>query len=320
MFEHRSLKWPVTLGVVMIVLLVALTVGWIILAVAGALEVSAPLYWTMLPVGTAFLVLLLVGVVLYLRLTIKEINLNRRQSNFVDSVTHELKSPIASLQLYLQTLNRRTVNPTEQQDFFRFMLDDVERLDHLINHLLVAARLQKPASGEENDAVDLDILLSECCQKLRRRYDVPPEQVHERLEPIVVHVRKDELDLVLRNLIDNAFKYAGRPPQIEISASMAENGRVVIQICDNGPGVPKLYRSKIFHRFFRIGDELTRQKPGTGLGLHIVKTLVRRMRGEVRVLDREGQSGVIFEVHLPGELRETVEARHAEAAKSCNHV
>ena len=115
MFERRSLKWPITLGVIMIVLIVALTVGWILLAVSGMLNEKgpAPLYWTLLTVGTTFLVLVLVGVVMYLALSVKEINLNRRQSNFIDAVTHELKSPIASLKLYLQTLHRRQVSAEE---------------------------------------------------------------------------------------------------------------------------------------------------------------------------------------------------------------
>ena len=126
MFERRSLKWPITLGVIMIVLIVALTVGWIMLAVSGALNEkgAAPLYWTLLTVGTTFLVLVLVGVVMYLALSVKEINLNRRQSNFMDAVTHELKSPIASLKLYLQTLHRRQVSEEEQAKFHRYMLED----------------------------------------------------------------------------------------------------------------------------------------------------------------------------------------------------
>ena len=116
---RRTLRLPITLGVVMIVLLVALTVGWVSLAVVGMLEDSqrTPLYVTLLSAGTTSLVLVLVGTVMYLALSIKAINLTRRQSNFIDSVTHELKSPIASLKLYLQTLSRRRVETEERQVF-----------------------------------------------------------------------------------------------------------------------------------------------------------------------------------------------------------
>ena len=118
MLTRRSLGWPITLGVVMIVLLVALTVGWVLVVVVAANRTSSSGYWwAILAVGTTFLVLVLVGVVLYLVLTIKEIRLNQRQSNFIDSVTHELKSPLASLKLYVQTLSRRNVTESQQADF-----------------------------------------------------------------------------------------------------------------------------------------------------------------------------------------------------------
>src|SRR5437868_6928732 len=149
MFERKSLKWPITLGVVMILLLVVLTVGWVLLAVFGG-------QWTWLSIGTTFLAFVLAGVVMYLVLTVKAINLGRRQSNFIDSVTHELKSPIASLKLYLQTLNRRATTEEEKATFYRDMLDDVERLDHLINHLLDAARLERNRTGPPPEDVRVD--------------------------------------------------------------------------------------------------------------------------------------------------------------------
>src|SRR5687767_14374620 len=137
MFERRSLSWPITLAVLMIVTIVALAVGWVLLVMVGTtIDGLASFFWTWLPIGSAMLIFVLVGVVLYLTLSIKAINLTRRQSNFIDSVTHELKSPIASLKLYLQTLNRRHLSADEQETFFRDMLEDIERLDQLINHLL----------------------------------------------------------------------------------------------------------------------------------------------------------------------------------------
>lgn len=154
---RRPLRLPITLAVVMIALLVILTVGWVLLNVSGAWSNAhiAPLYWTALSVGTTFIVLLVVGVVMYLALSIKAINLTRRQSNFVDSVTHELKSPIASLKLYLQTLNRRHLSEQEQTDFHRFMLEEVDRLDHLINQVLDAGRAESSHVDGEEEGVDL---------------------------------------------------------------------------------------------------------------------------------------------------------------------
>src|ERR1700754_4850922 len=151
MFERRSLRLPITLAVVMIVLLIVILVGWILVNTFAAIENDqrAGLYWALLSIGATLLTVLVVAVVFYMILAIKAINLSRRQSNFIDAVTHELKSPIASLKLYLQTLNRRTVPQHEQADFFKYMMGDVERLDDLINHLLDAARLEKASKTAE---------------------------------------------------------------------------------------------------------------------------------------------------------------------------
>jgi len=302
MFERRSLKWPITLGVIMIVLIVALTVGWIMLSIPrGNEKGAAALYWTLLAVGTTFLVLVLVGVVMYLALSVKEINLNRRQSNFMDAVTHELKSPIASLKLYLQTLHRRQVSAEEQAKFHRYMLEDVERLDDLINHLLDAAKLAKPAKDSEMEDLNLAELLPRWVDELRIRYRVPEDAVRVQIEPCVVRARPVDLAMVFRNVIDNAFKYAGDPPEVHVVLQLNDEDQVVTLITDNGAGIPRRLRHKIFHRFFRMGVELQREKPGTGLGLYIVHRLVRLMKGRIRVRDRDDGAGTVFEIVLRGQ-------------------
>ncbi|MEX0819020.1 MAG: HAMP domain-containing sensor histidine kinase, partial [Pirellulaceae bacterium] len=294
-------SWPITLGVVMIVLLVALTIGWVLLTVFGVIErPGSALYWTLLTVGTTFLLLVLVGVIMYLALSVKAINLNRRQANFMDSVTHELKSPIASLKLYLQTLNRRTLSHEEQQNFFRSMLEDVERLDHLINHILDAARLErKPTDGDVED-IDLAPFLQQCAEEVRLRHRGANDTITVHAEPAIVRTRRVDLDMIFRNVLDNAFKYSSSEPRIEVVSRPAEHGTIVTEVKDNGPGIPFRFRQKIFRRFVRLGSELERQKPGTGLGLYIVYTLVRRMRGKVRVLDQQAGPGTVFEISLPG--------------------
>jgi signal transduction histidine kinase len=131
------------------------------------------------------------------------------------------------------------------------------------------------------------------------RYRVPEATV--RLDAVPCHVlgRSADLDMIFRNLLDNAVKYAGATPQVVVSVRLERNG-VVVQIADNGRGIPAPLRRKIFERFVRLGSELEREKPGTGLGLYIVRTLVRRLGGTIRVSDREGACGAVFELHLPG--------------------
>jgi two-component system phosphate regulon sensor histidine kinase PhoR len=292
-----SYGWPITLAVVMIVLVVALIVGWVILTV----EVEhSGLFWVLLVLGTSFLGLVLVGVVLYLLISIKSIRLTQRQSNFVDSVSHELKSPIASLKLYLQTLSRRTVTDEQRANFYRVMLDDVQRLDTLINHMLDAARLDtEPVEADIVD-VELSAVLQSSAETVCLRYHLPPETVRLHTSQAIVRARLIDLEIVFRNLVDNAIKYGGRSPEVEIDSQFAADELVVTRIVDNGRGIPPKLRRKIFGRFVRLGRELERSQTGTGLGLFIVRTLVRRLHGSIVVRDRADKSGTIFEVALPG--------------------
>jgi two-component system phosphate regulon sensor histidine kinase PhoR len=299
MISRRSLSWPVTLAVIMILLLVALAVGWIIVTARSALEgEDAALYWTLLAVGTTFLVLLLVGVVVYLLLSIKSVRLTQRQSNFIDSVTHELKSPIASLKLYLQTLARRNVSPEQAGDFHRAMLEDLDRLDSLINHLLDAARIEREPLEAPLEEVDLTQLITSVANTARQNYHLTENAVELRLTPATLQGRPADLEMLFRNLIDNAIKYASPQPKVEVDLS-AQDGRVTARISDNGPGIPINLRRKIFGRFVRLGSELERKQAGTGLGLFIVRQLVRRMRGKITVRGRGNQPGTMFEVELP---------------------
>jgi len=299
MFPRLSL--PITLAVVMIVVLVALIVGWVLLTVFAILAdpQSQPLYWTLLTVGTSFLVFLLVGVVMYLVLSIKAINLTRRQSNFIDAVTHELKSPIASLKLHLQTLSRRQLSTDQQAGFYESMLEDCERLDRLTNQVLDAGRVERTPHDAETERVELAELLAECVDTVCLGYRVPRECVVQRLVPCSLRARRVDLEMLFRNLIDNAVKYAGGEPDVVVELAVDEQSSAVVRISDNGRGIPAKLRRKIFGRFERLGMELTREKPGTGLGLYIVRSQVRQLHGRIRVTDRDPPPGTVFEVQLP---------------------
>ncbi|MBI5761883.1 MAG: HAMP domain-containing histidine kinase [Planctomycetales bacterium] len=299
MIQRSSLKWPITLGVVLLVLIVGLLVLWVI-------GQAATQQWAMLTVGTIFIALVLIGVVLYLILSIKEVRLNLRQANFIDSVTHELKSPIASIKLYLQTLDMRQVDPEQQREFHKFMLDDVQRLDSLIDHLLVAARLGHLEKEDEPplEELPLDQLTRACVETIRRRYELADDQVALDLQPCVSLGRSQDVEMILTNLLDNAVKYAGQPSKIDVHVGLKGPGRVLVRISDNGKGVRFEFRRKIFERFFRGGSELERTAKGTGLGLYIVRSLVAKMHGKVTVHGRGPLRGATFEVDLPGHSSE----------------
>ena len=294
MFERKSLKWPILLAIVMIVMLVGLTIGWILITIFGA-------NWILLSVGSIMFVFVLLGVVLYLVWSIQQINLNRRQSNFIDAVTHELKSPITSLKLFLQTLGKRNIDEAQRQEFYHSMLDDVDRLDQLITQLLDVARLQQDSNEPEPESwVAIESTLEEFTNKLVAQHHISRDCVSIECPPCEVWARRVDIDILVRNLIDNALKYAGKPPVVEIKVRVdSQSGNTTILVSDNGIGIPRHLHRKIFRRFYRVGNELERTKPGTGLGLFLVRSIVRRIRGSIRVVDLPKNSGSRFELVLP---------------------
>lgn len=300
-FERQPLRTPITLGVVMIVLVVTLAGIWIATNVLALTRPVSINFWIPLAIGGVLLAAVLAGVIAYLTLTVKAVNLNRRQSNFIDSVTHELKSPIASLKLYLQTMTRHEVGQQQRDDFHEFMLADVERLDSLINHLLDVARVQRVEGRPDTDEItkfDLDDLLRQCGSATCARYSVDDDVVRVASCGVVVHQSPVQAEILFRNLIDNAIKYGGSPPEVIVTPS-ADATHATVVIDDNGAGIAPSLRRKVFGRFVRLGSELERSRPGTGLGLFLVRTTVKSLGGTVRITDRQDGPGSRFEVKMP---------------------
>jgi signal transduction histidine kinase len=143
-------------------------------------------------------------------------------------------------------------------------------------------------------------VLRGCAETACLRYRLPLETIELKLSPATVRARQIDIEMVFRNLLDNAIKYGGAEPAVQVESYANGDGLVMTRITDNGPGIPAKLRRKIFRRFVRLGSELERSKTGTGLGLFIVRTLVKRLHGQIHVRERGGQSGTIFEVELPG--------------------
>ncbi len=297
-FRKRStLKLPLTLSVTLMALNVTLMVFWIVLLAQGA-------KWTAVAAGVVAFTLILVGLSFWLVLTIKEVRLNNRQANFVDSVTHELKSPIAALKLYLETLRMRNLDERKRQEFHATMEQELNRLDQLINQLLEVGRLDAIGDLEEPENISLEPLI-------RRNAEIACSHHRQRLEEVftfkmpelVLNARQIVLDLVFSNLLDNAVKYGGEPPRVLVEGEPLGQNRVRIRITNDGAGIPSEDRRKIFGIFYRGGSELQRRRKGTGLGLYIVSTLVRKLRGRIHVEDRDdGKPGCTFAVDLPGRV------------------
>jgi two-component system, OmpR family, phosphate regulon sensor histidine kinase PhoR len=292
--KRRRLSIPITLSVVLVLLDVLLMVFWIVLLARDEL-------WGGLAIGTVGFSVLLCGIAAYMVIAVKEIRLNQRQANFVDSVTHELKSPIATLRLYLETLQMRQVDESQRAHFYEVMEGEVQRLSNLINQLLEVGRLD--AIGQRSEPVDvpLEPLLRRCAKTASAHHKRDESQIFSfDIEPAVVHARPMVLEMIFGNLLDNAIKYGAAEPAVEVQVRIQKRGRIVTRVCDNGTGVPASQRKKIFKMFYRGGNELERTQKGTGLGLYIVRTLVHMLKGSVTVREREGGSGSVFEVSLPG--------------------
>lgn len=294
--KRSSLHLPITLSVALLTLNVTLMICWIVI-------LAKQNYWSALAVGTVAFSLMIIGFSIYLVLTIKEVRLNQRQSNFVDSVTHELKSPIASLKLYLETLSMRDLDEQKRHHFYDVMEGELDRLDQLINHLLEVGRLDAIGHESEVERIALDELLRECASRAAAYHKVDPEEIFEfELQPLKVQSRRMVLEMIFRNLLDNAIKYGGSPPHVHVCLQKSDRNQLVVRVTDSGGGVASDQRKKIFKIFYRGENELERRSKGTGLGLYIVRTLVYLLKGRVFVHSRLEESGSIFEVQLPGSL------------------
>ncbi len=318
---RRSLGLPITMAVVMIVLVVLLIVGWTFSTIwaASAEPRATSVFWTLLPIGAVFLTVILAGVIVYLVLSVKLINLNQRQSNFIDAVTHELKSPLASLKLQLQTLERLKVTDQQRADFYKNMNSDINRLETLINQVLMVSVLESKVSKYgEDTTVYLRKAVENSVRIACTRHGVEQQSVSIQLPDLSIIHKRFVVELILQNLIDNAVKYSCQEsPQVKISARKSANGWILIRIADNGLGIPPEMRKKIFLRFYRVGNELERKNTGTGLGLYIVKMLIRQARGRLRIKDRFGKSGTNFDLVLPGRLFDNAENK-LDAEKEFN--
>lgn len=219
---------------------------------------------------------------------------SRNQHNFLLSVTHELKSPLAAIRLIAETFQKRQLNPIQSGELQNHLLSETQRLEALINNILLASKIQQNLLFHP-DHVAINPLLQSIIQKcslVHKDADISLEMQGN----IEAFVDKDALVIIFNNLIENAIKYSMPFPKIKVLLT-AQNGMMHIVVKDNGMGVPDNEKHKIFQRFYRIGDEHTRKTSGTGLGLYIVKSLVDAMQGKIQVYDNSPK-GSVFEVTL----------------------
>ncbi|MEB2345440.1 MAG: HAMP domain-containing sensor histidine kinase [Deltaproteobacteria bacterium] len=301
MLRH-SIRLPLTLGIVLVVLASALAVGWNLLVVSDLGPVAerlSALHWTLLVAGSLFFAALIGGLLLLSAWLVREMRHSQRQQAFLDAVTHEMKTPLASLRLYVETLALRDPGPERRHEFLGRMREDVERLERTVVQVLAAARAAAWTRRPQRAPVAVAEVLAACVRELRERYRLPPGAVRLEVEdgPVALG-QPDELALVFRNLIDNAVKYSGPEVDVQVRAYATDDGTVRVDIQDRGVGIPRTELRRIFQPFYRAGLDVQRRVAGLGLGLFIVRWLVQRQGGRVEARSEGPGRGSRFAVAL----------------------
>ena len=297
----RSISLPIVLSSISVTLSVALLVGWILLIARNKPLAEDFVADTLLLVfGIVSLVVIMTVLVLFSVFLVREIREVRRQTSFIDSVTHELKSPLAALKLCLETLGRADLPPDQNHKLRQMMLDDVVRLSGFIDRVLAATRLPAKRGSQPLQEIDLAGLARRCAMVVTRRAHQPEDVVRVDVPPGIV-LRSDEVALavVLENLIDNAVKYSQQAADIVLSARPGREGQVIIEITDRGIGIRRVDLRRVFERFYRVPDEAVRSRRGTGLGLYVVSALVRSLGGRVAATSKGVGHGTTMRVTLP---------------------
>src|SRR6266446_779323 len=274
--RRRSIGLFIALGVGMISVIVLLYVGWFFLSWRSGI---------LLFLGILLLAVLISGVVLNTFFLVREIRRNEQHDSFINAVTHELKTPIASIRLYLETLQSRAVDEARRQEFYRLMLSDTDRLLGTVEQVLKAGQAAQKGAKHQRTEVEFDRLVRECLDLVRTRHHLQPEAL--RYEPAnrngsgtLVFGDAEELHTAVSNLLENAIKYSGRKVDVAVRVE-TDDKHVVLHVRDSGVGIAPEELKRIIKRFYRVPNRSLAQVKGTGLGLFIVRAIARKHGGKV---------------------------------------
>ncbi len=245
--------------------------------------------------GLTFFALILVGAVFVYRATRRQIKLSQQQQNFMMAVTHELKTPIAVTQLNLETLQKRKLEEPQRQKLITNTLQEANRLNTLCNNILLASQLDAGAYKISMSELDMSTLVQSIVNEYTDRF--PNRNItHQISQDIDLVGEQLLLQMLINNLLDNALKYTPKDKLITVTLT-SKNKQVLLSVADQGPGIPKEERSKIFEKFYRIGNENTRTAKGSGLGLFLCKKIAEDHDADIKVSDNQPQ-GSIFTVEF----------------------
>ncbi len=293
--QRKSIYFFIALCICLVALAAALNVGWIVL------------HWrqvALLIFGVIFFLLIIAGLVLNTIFLVREIRRNEQHDSFINAVTHELKTPIASIRLYLETLQTRPVDEERRKEFYRVMLDDSDRLLHTVEQVLRAGRTGHRTRQLHSSVFDLSELARECVEIARMRTHLDEEHLKfvEILPPGThawIKGDSDEIRAAISNLIDNAIKYSVDQVDILVEIAAPDSKNYAVRVSDRGIGIPSGQLNQIFKRFYRVQRKVTAKIKGTGLGLFIVQSVVKKHGGKI-IAESPGEGlGSTFTIYLP---------------------
>lgn len=302
--RQKAIYTFLTLGVCLAAIAFAVGSGWIILNWREGIKVF---------LGIIFFGAIVTGLVLNTIFLIREIRRNEQHDSFINAVTHELKTPIASIRLYLQTLQRLDVGEAQRRQFYELMLLDSDRLMHTVEQVLKAGEAAQKKAPSHRIPVQFDTLVRDCMELARVRHHLQPGDLEYR-ESLAsssslpqstngagasVLGDPEELRTAVSNLLDNAVKYSPDGVRISVVLESPDDERLVLRVRDQGVGIPEQELKRIFKRFYRVTQRSLSQVKGTGLGLFIVRSIARKHGGRVFAQSEGAGKGTTVTLELP---------------------
>lgn len=294
--RQKAIGFFVTLCVLLVGAALSLNIGWIVINARRA---------TPLVLGIVSFAIIIAGIIIYTVFLVLEIKRNEDHDTFINAVTHELKTPIASIRLYLETLQSRHLTDEQRRDFYNVMLADADRLHRTVDQVLKAGVLRERRRATARTPVDMGALARECVDIAVLRHHLPPGAIAVEMQgdqPLMVLGEPDDLRTVISNLLDNAVKYSADAVRITVALAAPTPGTIWVRVQDRGIGIPRKHLKRIFNRFYR-GQTRGSLVKGTGLGLYIVRVITRAHGGRVFVQSEGEGRGTTFTVELPRAAR-----------------
>jgi signal transduction histidine kinase len=291
--RQKAIAFFVALCVLLVAAAVSLNVTWIVINARRL----APLI-----LGIVLFAIIIAGLIIYTVFLVLEIKRNEEHESFINSVTHELKTPIASIRLYLETLQARSLSEDQRRTFYGIMLADAERLHHTVDQVLKAGAAAQKPKIIARATVDMAALTRECVDLAMLRHHLQSGAIALATHddgPLVVSGDAEELRTVVTNLLDNAVKYSSDAVRVTVSVAAPAPDTVWVRVQDRGVGIPKKQLKRIFKRFYRVQARGLKHVKGTGLGLYIVRSIARAHGGRVFAQSEGEGRGATFTLELP---------------------